>query len=183
MPGWNFYRHSGIPASMHVHNACPCPCCMSMSMLHVGVNVHVHIYRNAGMPEQVLYRTKLTQSNIFLVRYRTKIWDAGMSMSVLVSSMPMPSYDWRYSSPPLHPSHWGLVDIRENICTKKPGSPPPYLIGFMRSECGSCAHNYPSAILPPPFSWGGENLYFTKIFLLIIADIFSAKLNIYIFFI
>jgi hypothetical protein len=84
-----------------------------MSMLHVHVNVHVHIYRNAGMPDQtassqsdtglkkltipekVQYRTKLTQSNIFLVRYWTKIWDAGMPMPALVSSMPMPSYDKR----------------------------------------------------------------------------------------
>jgi hypothetical protein len=45
------------------------------------------------MPEQVWYRTKLTQSGIVLVRYRTKIWDAGMLMPALVSSMPMPSYD------------------------------------------------------------------------------------------
>jgi hypothetical protein len=44
------------------------------------------------MPEQVWYRTKLTQSSIFLVQYRTKIWDAGMPMPALVSSMPMPSY-------------------------------------------------------------------------------------------
>ncbi len=44
------------------------------------------------MPEQVLYRTMLTQSGIFLVRYRTKIRDAGMPMPALVSSMPMPSF-------------------------------------------------------------------------------------------
>ncbi len=34
------------------------------------------------MPEQIRYRTKLTQSGIFLVRYRTKIRDAGMRMPV-----------------------------------------------------------------------------------------------------
>ncbi len=45
------------------------------------------------MLEQVRYWTKLTQSGIFLVRYRTKIQDAGMPMPVLVSSMPMPSYE------------------------------------------------------------------------------------------
>ncbi len=45
------------------------------------------------MPEQVQYRTKLTKSGIFLVRYRTKIRDARMPMQALVSSMPMPSYD------------------------------------------------------------------------------------------
>jgi hypothetical protein len=44
------------------------------------------------MPEKVQYWTKLTQSGIFLVRYRTKIWDAGMPMPALVSLMPMPSY-------------------------------------------------------------------------------------------
>jgi hypothetical protein len=44
------------------------------------------------MLEQVQYRTKLTQSGIFLVQYRTKIRDAGMTMLALVSSMPMPSY-------------------------------------------------------------------------------------------
>jgi hypothetical protein len=33
------------------------------------------------------------QSGIFLVRYRTKILDAGMPMPALVFSMPMPSYE------------------------------------------------------------------------------------------
>jgi hypothetical protein len=44
------------------------------------------------MPEQVWYRTKLTQSGIFLFRYRTKIRHAGMLMPALVSLMLMPSY-------------------------------------------------------------------------------------------
>jgi hypothetical protein len=44
------------------------------------------------MPEQVRYRTELTQSGIFLVWYRTKIRDAGMPMPALVFWMPMPSY-------------------------------------------------------------------------------------------
>jgi hypothetical protein len=44
------------------------------------------------MPEHVQYRTKLTQSGIFLVRYRTKIRDDGLPMPALVSSMLMPSY-------------------------------------------------------------------------------------------
>jgi hypothetical protein len=100
---------------VHVHAACLCPYCMSMSicismsmlMMHFHVNVYVHIYRNAGlseirpvryraekkltMPEQVWYRTKLTQSGIFLVWYQTKIRDAVLPMPALVSSMPMPS--------------------------------------------------------------------------------------------
>ncbi len=75
-----------------------------MSILHAHVNVHVHIYRNAGMPdcpassqsgtrlkkltrpEQVRYWTKLTQSGIFVVRYRTKIrggWNADAGVSFL----------------------------------------------------------------------------------------------------
>jgi hypothetical protein len=45
------------------------------------------------MPEQVQCRIKLTQSGIFLVRYWTKIGDAGMPMPALVSSMPMPSFE------------------------------------------------------------------------------------------
>ncbi len=78
-------------------------------MLHVHVNFHVHIYRNAEipdfpapgqsgtgmkkltMPEQVQYRTRLIQSGIFLVRFWTKIRDAGMQMLALVYPMPMPS--------------------------------------------------------------------------------------------
>ncbi len=46
------------------------------------------------MLKQVRYRTKLTQSGIFLVQYLTKIRDAGMPMPALVSSMPMPSYGY-----------------------------------------------------------------------------------------
>jgi hypothetical protein len=46
------------------------------------------------VPEQVRYQTKLTQSGIILVRYRTKIRDAGMPMLTLVCSMTMPSYAW-----------------------------------------------------------------------------------------
>ena len=78
--------------------------------VHGSVSVFVCVCINAGMPDcpasgqsstglkkltmlkQVRYRTKLTQSGIFLVRYRTKIRDAGMPMPALVSSMPMPSY-------------------------------------------------------------------------------------------
>jgi hypothetical protein len=59
------------------------------------------------MPEQVRYRTKLTQSGIFLVQYRTKIWDARMLMPVLVSSMPMPSY--------------ALYTFRNYVCLLSPG--------------------------------------------------------------
>jgi hypothetical protein len=80
--------------------------------LYLYVHVHVHICRNAGMldcpasgqsgtglkkltmPEQVRYRTKLTQSGIFLVWYQTKIRDAGMPMPAVVSSMPMRIYGY-----------------------------------------------------------------------------------------
>ncbi len=80
-------------------------------MLHVYVNIHVHTYiempecrtvrhpvspvpdwKKLTMLEQVRYQTKLTQSGIILVPYRTKIRHAGMPMQALVSSMPMRSY-------------------------------------------------------------------------------------------
>ncbi len=44
------------------------------------------------MLEQVRYQAMLTQSGIFVARYRSKIRDARMLMQALVSSMPMPSY-------------------------------------------------------------------------------------------
>jgi hypothetical protein len=44
------------------------------------------------MQELVQYRTKLTQSDIFLVRYRTELVDAGIPMPALVFLMPMPCY-------------------------------------------------------------------------------------------
>jgi hypothetical protein len=99
---------------------CPFPCCMSMSILHVRVHAPclcqypckylempecrtvrhpvspVPDWKNLTMPEQVQYRTKRTQSGIFIVRYWTKIRDAGMPMPALVSSMPMPSYAYIY---------------------------------------------------------------------------------------
>ncbi len=95
---------------------CPCPCCMTMSILHVRVHTPclcqypctyiempecrtvrhpvspVQDWKKLTLPEQVRYRTKLTQSGIFLVRYRTKIRDAGIPIPALVSSMPMQSY-------------------------------------------------------------------------------------------
>jgi hypothetical protein len=103
---------------VHVHAACPCPYCMPMSMLHAHVNdaclcqcpcTYIHIempecrtvrhpvspvpdWKKLTIPEQVRYRTKLTQSGIFLVRYRTKIRDAGMPMPALVFSMTMLRY-------------------------------------------------------------------------------------------
>ncbi len=49
-------------------------------------------WKKLMMPEPIRTRTKLTQSGIFWVRYRTAIMDAGMPMPALVSSMPMPSY-------------------------------------------------------------------------------------------
>jgi hypothetical protein len=48
------------------------------------------------MLELVQYRTKPMQSGIFLVRYRTKLTDAGMPMPALVFWMPMPSYGFFY---------------------------------------------------------------------------------------
>ncbi len=64
-------------------------------------------WKKLTMPGLVWYRTKPRQSGFFLVWYRTGIIDAGMPMSALVSSMPMPSYARRqpYLSLPL----WGLT--------------------------------------------------------------------------
>ncbi len=126
---------------VHVHVACPCQCCMSMSM-----SVYIYIkemlecqtvrhpvspvpdWKKLAMPEQVRYQTKLTQSGIFLVRYRTKIWDAGMQMPVLVSSMPMPSFG-KYLLPSTleRRSHLcpGKADLQESLscsCTIPPSS-------------------------------------------------------------
>jgi hypothetical protein len=103
-----------VNAAFYVNASCPCLCqcfmSMSMSMLYVHVYVHVNICRNAGMPdhlasgqsctglkkltmaELVQYWTKKIQFGMVLVWYGTKIWDAGMPMPALVSSMPMPSY-------------------------------------------------------------------------------------------
>ncbi len=89
-----------------------CRCRTKQYKLHVNVNVHWHTvyiempecrtvrhpvspvldWEKLTMPKPFRYRTKLTQSGIFLVRDRTKIRDAGMPMPALVSSMPMPSY-------------------------------------------------------------------------------------------
>jgi hypothetical protein len=47
------------------------------------------------LPGLVQIRTKPTQSGIYLVKYQTEIMDAGMPMSALVFSMPMPSYAYQ----------------------------------------------------------------------------------------
>ncbi len=95
---------------VHVHVACSCQCCiscqcfMSMSM---SIDIYIEMpdclasgqsgtgLKKLTMPKPVWYRTKLRQSGIFLVRYWTKIRDAGMPMPALVSSIPMPSYAQR----------------------------------------------------------------------------------------
>jgi hypothetical protein len=111
MPMQHVHVHNACPCPccmsmsimhVHVHVACPCQCCMSMSM-----SMYIYIempkcqtvrhpvspepdWKKLTMAEQVWYRTKLTQSGIFLVRY----WDAEMPMPALLSSMPMPSCAW-----------------------------------------------------------------------------------------
>jgi hypothetical protein len=44
------------------------------------------------MAEPIRYRNNMTQSGIFLVRYRIEMTDAGMPMPALVFWMPMPTY-------------------------------------------------------------------------------------------
>jgi hypothetical protein len=114
---------------VHVHVASPCQCCMPMSMsMFIYIEMPecwtvrhpvspVPDWKKLTIPEQVRYRTKLTQSGIFVVRYRTKIRDAGMPMPALVFSMPMPSpgkyqllVAWNYSAV----SHFCFVN---NVCS------------------------------------------------------------------
>ncbi len=122
---------------VHFHTVCPCPCCMSMSMLHIHVNVHVHSlyidmpecqtvrhpvslvpdWKKLRMLTQVRYRTKLTQSGIFMVRYRIKIRNARMPMPALVSLMPMPSFDYYRSCIHMNQSK-DLVKISRNLSVK-----------------------------------------------------------------
>ncbi len=78
-------------------------------------------WKKLTMPEQVQYPTKLTQSGIFLVQYRTKIRDAGMPMPALVSSMPMPSYDhnpfsYTFFFAQWVTASWGFVTIVLSQC-------------------------------------------------------------------
>jgi hypothetical protein len=90
-----------VHVSVHVHAAhhrCVCVCECVFVCINAGMP-DCPAFEQSGtglkkitMPEQVRYGTKLTQSGIFLVRYRTKIRHAGMPMPALVSSMPMPSY-------------------------------------------------------------------------------------------
>jgi hypothetical protein len=49
-------------------------------------------WKKLTMPELVRYRNKVSQSGIFLFRYRTETTDAGMPMPALVFWMPMPTY-------------------------------------------------------------------------------------------
>ncbi len=91
---------------IHVHVACPCQCCMSMS-ISMDIYIEMPECRNAGLfgiqsvwyrteknydTETGPYRTKLTQSRIFLDWYQTKIRDARMPMTALVFSIPVPRY-------------------------------------------------------------------------------------------
>jgi hypothetical protein len=111
------FRHSGIHASMHVHclgpcrksvlhvhvhAACPCscPCCIPcqcciLCQCFMSMSMSMCTYTYVEMPECRTVRhpvslvpdwKKLTMPE--QVRYRTKIWDAGMPMPALVSSMP-----------------------------------------------------------------------------------------------
>ncbi len=101
---------------VHVHVACSCQCCIPCQcFMSMAMSIYIYIemlecltvrhrvspvqdWKKLTMPKPARYRTKLTQSGSFLVRYRTKIRDAGMP--ALVSSMPMPSYgndpSWKF---------------------------------------------------------------------------------------
>ncbi len=79
---------------VHVHVAFSCQCFMSMSM---SIDIYIEMpecrtvwhpvspvldWKKLTMPKPVRYRTKLTQSGIFLVWYRTKILDADADAGV-----------------------------------------------------------------------------------------------------
>jgi hypothetical protein len=49
-------------------------------------------WKKLTMPDLVRHRNKAMQSGILMVRYRTEMTDAGMSMPALVFWMPMPTY-------------------------------------------------------------------------------------------
>jgi hypothetical protein len=121
---------------VHVHVACPCQCCMSMYIYTEMPEWRtvrnpvspVTDWKKLMIPEQTRYRTKLTQSSIFLVRYRTKIQDAGMPMLALVSSMPMPRYAIQYVlfgriivfwAATESEDQWGNLGIRKQYYTSR----------------------------------------------------------------
>ncbi len=119
---------------VHVHVACSCQCCMPMSMsmfiytempecrtVRHPVSL-VPDWKKLTIPEQVRYRTMLTQSGIFVVRYRPKIRDAGMPMPALVFSMLMPS--------PGYPHPY--------CCLPPPSTPPPPGGGEQLAGRGGC---------------------------------------------
>ncbi len=101
------YVHICIHSHIHVHIHIHIGTCIYIHLLICISTNTVHKCRNAGlsgirsvryrnekitMLEQVWCRTKPSPSGIFLVRYRTKMIDAGMSMLALVCSMQMPRF-------------------------------------------------------------------------------------------
>ncbi len=108
--------HAMSMLHVHLHFACSCQCCIPFQcciicQCFMSMSMSTYIYeempecrtvrhpvspvqdwKKLMMPEHLRYRTKLTQPGIFLVKYRTKIRDAGMPKPALVSSMLMPSY-------------------------------------------------------------------------------------------
>jgi hypothetical protein len=114
--------HIHVHTACHLHVACSCQCCIPwqcyipcqcciLCQCFMSMSMSMYIYaempecrtvrhpvspvpdwKKLTMPEQFWYWIKLTLSSIFLVRYWTKIRDAGMLMPALVSSVTMPSY-------------------------------------------------------------------------------------------
>jgi hypothetical protein len=100
--------HVHVHTACHVHVECLCQCCIPcqcciLCQCFMSMYIYVEMpecrtlrhpvspvpdQKKLTMPKQVWYRTKKTQSGIFLVQYQ----DAGMPMPALVFSMQMPSY-------------------------------------------------------------------------------------------
>jgi hypothetical protein len=110
-------------SEFHVNASCQCQCSLTyIEMPECRTVQHpvspVSDWKKLTMSKPVRYRTKLTQSGIFLVRYRTKIRNARMLMPALVSSMPMPSYEYKWIILSFGEFLWGRHDVFSSKISK-----------------------------------------------------------------
>ncbi len=120
---------------VHVHVACPCQCCMPMPM-SMSMFIYIEMsecrtvqhpvsqvpdWKKLTIPEQIRYRTKLTQSGIFVVQYRTKSRYAKLPMLALVFSMLMPRFACKVYPPyfDLNLNDWTLYTKLKTITWHK----------------------------------------------------------------
>ncbi len=80
-------------AQVHVHAACPCPYVCLCVCINAGLSGIWSVrcqMKKLTMLGLVQNQTKPMKSGIFSVLYQTEIMNAGMPMTLLVCSMPMP---------------------------------------------------------------------------------------------